>query len=245
MLMSIEYLVECANLQIYIDGAWTDMKIRNSIRSYINGVRKYLWVIGIVALASFLLALILKFKVEDDIYNAYATVFSVSAGSYTESAEGVAALKTYSDIITSRKVADRAALIIGDDKITGDTVQEMTSYTYADNSTVYYIYAESTDSDLAIMVANAVAKAFVIEVNNITGEENAQILDESYEAKLQFDGRKAQIEGIMKITGIGTLVALFLVLAYFIISGKTVSVSDASLNGNIEILGVIPDFDVE
>ena len=221
------------------------MEIKIDMRRYINTIKKFFWFIGLVTLVSFFIALIVNFKVDDDKYVAFANVYSASLGSYTDSVEGVSALRTYSDIITSRKVANRAAMMIGDDKITGEDIQPMISYSFSESSTVYYIYAESTDPNITITVANAVANAFVTELNNIIGEEHAQILDEAYEYKMSYDGREEQLKGIIYITLAGFILSVLFVVGYSFFSSKVVSVNDVTLNGEIEILGVIPNFDVE
>lgn len=221
------------------------MEIRIDLRRYYNALKKNKFIILIVAIASLIIACLLNYKVEDDRFQAYSNVYSVAFGSYTDSVEGVYVLKTYAEIINSKKVADRAALIIGDDKIDGETIKSMISYSYSEESPVYNIYATSTDPQLSISVANAVAKAFVIELNNMMGENNAQILDEAYEYKQVFDGRKDQIKSIIVITLLGTILCMLVIVGISFFSNKVESVNDVTLNGEIEILGVIPNFDVE
>nr|MCR5608949.1 hypothetical protein [Lachnospiraceae bacterium] len=212
---------------------------RINIRKHINTMRKYLWFVGVVTLFGFLIALIVKARVKDNIYKASTSVYTKNSDESTDS------LNSYTEIIKSRKVADRAALIMGDDSIKGEDIQKMVDYSSEKDSSIYYIYAYSDDVDTAILVANAITKAFVIEVNNITGEDNIKVLDEAYGANLEFDGRSDQINGIFNITLIAFIISVVLVLLYSIFSGKTVSINDASLGGEIEILGVIPGFDVE
>lgn len=221
------------------------MEIKIDFRRYFLAIKKNKLIVIIVAVASLAIGILLNYSVKPDKYRAYSNVYSVSFGSYTDSVEGVYVLQTYSDIINSRKVANRAAMIIGDDSLDGEKIKSTITYSYSEQSPVYYIYATTTDPQLSMTIANAVAKAFVIEMNNIMGEDNAQILDEAYDYEQVFNGRKDQIKNILIITLLGTLLCLFVIVMISFFSNKVESVNDVTLNGEIEILGVIPNFDVE
>lgn len=221
------------------------MEIKIDFRRYFLAIKKNKLIVIIVAIASLAIGILLNYNVKPDKYRAYSNVYSVSFGSYTDSVEGVYVLQTYSDIINSRKVANRAAMIIGDDSLDGEKIKSTITYSYSEQSPVYYIYATTTDPQLSMIIANAVAKAFVIEMNNIMGEDNAQILDEAYDYEQVFNGRKDQIKNILIITLLGTLLCLFVIVMISFFSNKVESVNDVTLNGEIEILGVIPNFDVE
>ena len=221
------------------------MEVKVDIRRYLLAIKKNIWKIGIATIVSFFIALILNYKVKDDTFLASADVYSAAFGSYTESIEGVTALKTYADIITSKKVADRAARIIGDDSLDGNMIKDMISYTCSETSPIYTIKATSTSPSLSITVANAVANAFVIQMNTITGEGSAQILDEACNYEKSFDGKKDQLLSIGIITLAGMVLSMLVVIGYSFFSGKVMSVQDATLNGELEIIGVIPNFDVE
>lgn len=221
------------------------MEVKVDIRRYLLAIKKNVWKIGIATIICFFIALIFNYKVKDDGYSSTASVYSAAFGSVDESLQGVTALKTYSEIITSKDVADRAAKIIGNDEINGDMIKGMVSYSYDETSPIYRIKAVSNSPSLSITVANAVANAFVIKMNTITGEGSAQILDEAYNYEKEFDGKKEQIKGIVLITLIGMALSIVVVIGYSALSGKAMSVHDVTMNGELEIIGVIPNFDVE
>lgn len=220
------------------------MEVKLDFRKYFMEICKKWWIITIVGFSSLLIGIGINFNVKPDRYSGCATVYSASVGSYTDSLEGTKALQDYSDIITSYKVSNRAALILGDDSLNGSDINSMISYALSENSTVYYIYASSTDSYEAVRVANAVAEAFVIEIRNITGEENVQILDEAMEGELTFKGRSSQIKRILLITFLGAFLSVLVIVAISFFSTKIVTVKECSDNGELKILGVIPDFDI-
>ena len=221
------------------------MEIKIDLRRYLLAIKKNIWIVIIVAIASLAIGVLFNYNVKPDKYRAYSNVYSVSFGSYTDSVEGVYVLQTYSDIINSKKVADRAAMIIGDDNLDGEKIKSMITYSYSEKSPVYYIYATTIDPQLSITIANAVAKEFVIEMNNIMGENNAQILDEAYDYEQVFDGKKDQIKNVLIVTLVGIFLCIMIIVMKSFFSSRVESVNDVTLNGEIEILGVIPNFDVE
>ena len=221
------------------------MKKEFDVTKYNRAIVKNRLIILIVGIASFIIAMILNFEVKDNKYRAYANVYSKGIYNNIDMKKGTYVLQNYAEIITSKRVADRAALIIGEDTIDGIDIKSMISYSYSEDSPVYKIYATSKEPQLAITVANAVAKAFVTELNNIVGEDSAQILDEAYEYENVFNGRQIQIRNIIVITLCGVLFSLIVIIAVAFFSTKIESVNDATINGEIEILGVIPNFDVE
>lgn len=220
------------------------MEVKLDFRKYFMEITKKWWIIALVGCASLLFGIGLNFNVQPDRYSGCATVYSASVGSYTDSLEGIKALRDYSDIITSYKVSNRAALILGDDSLNGEDINSMISYSLSENSTVYYIYASSVDNYEAVRVANAVAEAFVIEIRNITGDENVQILDEAVDSSLTFNGRSNQIKNILLITIVGVFLAMVIIVAISFFSTKIVTVKECSDNGELKVLGVIPDFDI-
>ena len=77
------------------------------------------------------------------------------------------------------------------------------------------------------------------------GENNAQILDEAYDYEQVFDGKKDQIKNVLIVTLVGIFLCIMIIVMKSFFSSRVESVNDVTLNGEIEILGVIPNFDVE
>ena len=185
-------------------------------------------------------------------YKAEASVYSIAYGSYSDSEMGVTAIRTYSDIIKSYKVAERALLLLGDDTLTKDDIYDMihtderviegTTYVYENLSSVIRIWAESPNQQIAIRVANAVADAFVMEVNSISDVDSTQVLDYAVDAEKAYDAIKYQFQ-IIILSGLsGLLLGCCYVLWQVVFSKSIVSASDASLYGQIEVIGTIPTF---
>lgn len=187
-----------------------------------------------------------------DQYEAEASVYSIAYGSYTDSEMGVTAIRTYSDIIKSYKVAERAALLLGDDSLSKEAIYDMirtderviegTTYVYENQSSVIHIWAEFRNQQIAVRVANAVADAFVMEVNSISDADATQVLDYASDAKKSYDALERQIQVIIGCGLGGLLLGCCIIWWKIIFSKSIISVSDASLYGQFEIIGVIPKF---
>lgn len=193
------------------------------------------------------------FLVDDqDRYEAEASVYSIAYGSYTDSELGVTAIRTYSDIIKSYKVAERAALLLGDASLTKEDIYHMirtderviegTTYVYENQSSVIHIWAEFENRQIAMRVANAVADAFVMEVNSMSDVDSTQVLDYAYDAPKSYNALQQQALVLAGCCLGMLLLGCFIIWYRIIFSKSIVSVSDASLYGQLEVIGVIPKF---
>lgn len=220
----------------------TEIKI--DIKRCIIGIIKKWWLIAGVTILSVCGVSLLTLNVDPDIYSAEATVYSVSyEGEYESAMESANVMRTYLDVINSNKVADRAALILDDTNITGAVIKNMITISASETSTVIGIIATSTDEMLVQNVANAVAEAFVTEIQNITGESNVQILDKADTSSMYSSGKTAQTT--KRILGgiIGFIIIFAIVCGKEIFSNEIHCVRECDLDGNINILGIIPVYD--
>ena len=185
-------------------------------------------------------------------YEAVSSVYNISYGSYAESEQGLSALRTYSDIIKSYRVAERAALLLADPTVTKDMIYNMinvdsrvvrgTTYVYEDNSSVILIHANSESESNAIRIVNAVADAFVMEINGISETESTRVLDYAYDGEVVYNAVATQLTVAGAGFVGGFVLGCMIILCGIVFSGKIVSVNDAGLYGQMEIVGVIPRF---
>lgn len=219
-------------------------EIRIDIKRCLLGIMKKWWLIVGVTILSVCGVSLLTLEVEPDTYSAEATVYSVSyEGKYEDAIESANIMKTYLDVINSNKVADRAALILDDSNITGTIIKNMITISASENSTVIGISATSTDEMLVQNIANAVAEAFVNEIQNITGESNVQILDKADNSSIHSSGKAEQTT--KRILGgiIGFIIIFAIVCGKEIFSNEIHCVRECEVDGKINILGIIPIYD--
>lgn len=207
-------------------------EINIDLKRCLREVFRKWWIIAIIGVVFFVIAYLVSIKnSRGDEYTAEATVFSVTDYS---------ALTLYSDIITSSKVCERAASLLRSPELNADAIKKMISVkTY---SLVLGIHATSSNAEHAILVANAVANAFIEEVNNITSNNVARLLDKATNVELtynmQLEHWKFRI--VVTLAGIG-LVCVWM-MARVVFSRKVYNLSDIGLDGEIDVIGSIPLF---
>ncbi len=186
----------------------------------------------------------------ENVYDAKSSVYSITYGSYADSANGIQAIKTYSDIVKSLRVAERAALLLGDDSLDKFTIYDMievdepepNSLGYiTDDSSIIQIHAYATNKDDAIRVVNAVANAYVMEVTSITNSDSVQVLDEAYTCEITYNALKQQLIYIGIFTVLGILFGCAVIVLIEIFSQKITSLKQGSLYNQLDIIGVIPE----
>jgi capsular polysaccharide biosynthesis protein len=202
---------------------------------------KHKMVIMVTGILVFLIGMLLTLNTQIyNLYSASATVYSAFYGSYEQSVDGATAMISYADLVTSKKVCDRAAAIIGNSQITSEMIQEMINVSYTNSSVIMSISAYSSEPTKAVEVVNAVAEAFVFEIRTITGSDAIQLLDTANDYGMYQNGLRdlwlkrllAAAAGFMLATG------------YFFIkeltSTKLRSIEQCLINENDNLLGLIP-----
>lgn len=198
-------------------------------------IKKWYFVALVAAVAGILMFVVQYNPIQK--YGAETAVYSSAYGSYAQTAEGVKAVQLYSEIVNSNKIAERTASILGDNSLDAETIRGMIYTSIKEDSPVLKIGAIGTDPNKTVAVANAAAEAFIIEAQNITGGESIQILDKATEPYIIR-------ENIKKKCIIAVLVGAFIVCGIIalaeIFSDRIYHVEDAGLDGELEILGIIP-----
>lgn len=183
---------------------------------------------------------------QEDGYTATSSVYSIVYGSYSESAESLQVMIAYADIVKSHKVAERAALLLGDERLDTETIYDMISAEY-DASTYNYssiitIHADSNSRDISVKVVNAVAEAFVLEIASLTGKEDVKQLDRAYDATISYNASATKIQTIALVTLLGIVAACGFVFIREIFSLKMYKPKDVTLYGQLNLLGIVPKF---
>lgn len=220
------------------------MELENEIQidllKIMKAIKKRIWLILIYSILAGLVGVLLTISTPSNVFNAASTVYSAAMGSYTESAEGTKAMQVYAGVVKSMKVAERATLLMGDDTITADKVYNAINVAYAEGSPILTIYAVSTDSQEAVKISKAVANAFVVEMNNIIGGNQIQVLDEASHSEISYNARREQMKCRILFALGGFVLAVAYIVITTIVSKRIERVEEASLNGKIAILGAIP-----
>ena len=116
------------------------------------------------------------------------------------------------------------------------------TYVYENNTAVLKIYADSPSQTDSVAVVNAVANAFVQEINNLSDSNTMRVLDYSQGAGKTYDAAKQRSLTVISFTVGGALVYLMLRILAVILSSRVETLKDVQLYGQIAVLGVIPNF---
>ncbi|MCR5785139.1 MAG: hypothetical protein K6G40_05795 [Eubacterium sp.] len=209
-----------------------------------------LWISALFAIAGAALGMP-DFK---DKYEASASVYSVSYGSISDSTEATSAMNYYVDVASSLKVCNRAATQLDYD-LNGAAIQEMIEVNLSTNEyeTVYYDYdssmviitATSEDPVMAMDIADAVADAFVVEMNNILGSDEVQVLDEAYSYEKSYDAAANLAKSVFKMFALGLIFAMVVVVIMEIFNKKVRTIREGSLYEQLPVIGVVPDKNIK
>jgi capsular polysaccharide biosynthesis protein len=204
-------------------------------------ILKKWYLFAAMGLVSLFVAFVVTADARPDVYQAVAGVSSIVEGSSTESLNGIRLLINYSSLLKSSRIATAARGMLPDSfALTAKQIQAMVSTSFSESSTILYITSSSTDPQLALSVANAVAEAFVAEIGNITGDDTIRIYDRATSVNKTTDGKSEQRKTRLIIPAVSLFILLAAVVLWALFSDRLKSVSEAEFGGEVTILGVIP-----
>jgi len=225
-----------------------DYDILENIKVAFYRLWKMKLVVILLTLFGVLLASIyIVFTGVDTIYRSSATIFSAVYGSYEDSSDGVTVMNTYSGLLNSSRVCERAVANMSNTNISADTLRGMV------NAGNIYLSGASTASksygykltlvtvadspELVVDISNAMAKAFADEINALLGTSSLQVLDE---ARYYYAYNSTNYKLIILLCG-----AVMFILSAGVIfikeffSTKVLSVAQCEMKRE-NILGLIP-----
>jgi capsular polysaccharide biosynthesis protein len=213
--------------------------------------------IAIITALCFLVGLGMTLDLGEDKYTSVATVYAAADSSYSEATAAVTAMNAYLDVATSYKVSQRAALLMGRSDVDASDIQsavgvnsslKRTSSTAQISSflnssaTIISFYATTTDPELSREIADAVADSYVIEMANILKFDAVKNLDSAGVGYLSFDASSEAWKDRIKYMLLGFVLACIFVVACEIFDSKTRTIREATIRGQLPVIGVIPDY---
>ncbi|WP_026524231.1 Wzz/FepE/Etk N-terminal domain-containing protein [Butyrivibrio sp. MB2005] len=222
-------------------------EIRIDIAKIFNSILQKWWII-VCSMAAFLAAAnVYAEATVVKTYEATTIVFSMAYESLSDSLTGASALSAYADLATSRKVAEIALTYLsGEYEYDANDIKSMisTSTTATNSSRLsekIYITAKAESPEHAVAIANAVANAFVIEMQSMTGGNTVQVLDSAQKGYISNGNEK----NLIRVIGafIGMIIPIMIIFFKGILTDEVYRIEDAACDGELEILAVIPDFD--
>ena len=206
--------------------------------------------IALMAVLFGVVGVALTLEKEMDEYGASSSVYSVSAGSYKDSQTGTSAMNDYADIATSMKVCERAALLMGNADITGKQIMNATKVTMSGGSSSSYSQSDSvlmkitsyaTNPVVAMEMSQAVAEAFIMEMENILGTDDVQLLDKPYNYFVYYNATQHQWKTRIVAVAAGVVLSMVIIVLSVIFDNKTRTIRECSLRDELPVIGVIPN----
>lgn len=165
-----------------------DYDILENVKTALYRLWKFKLVVVLMTLVGFLAAVVFIDIVGVSInYRSTATIYSMMYGSYEDSTDGVRVMNTYASLLGSANVCERAAATLQDPEITAEVLRNMVSagrigLSGASTDSKSYGYrltlvVSNTTQEKLTDITNAMAKAFVGEINDLIGNQTLQVMD--------------------------------------------------------------------
>lgn len=216
---------------------------------------KRIWFILIIAVLFFAIGFGYTINVGEDKYQAYATVYAAADGSYVDASNAVTAMNAYLNVASSYKVSQRAALLMGRANVTGEDVKNSTSVnsssTRASTSTASFMnssatiitfYATTSDPDLSMEMADAMAQSYALEMNEILNKDSVKMLDNAVSAEVSYNAKLNAWKTRIIAAVAGFMLACLIVIACEIFDTKVRTVREATIKNAIPVIGIIPEY---
>lgn len=180
-------------------------------------------------------------------YYSTASIYSAVYGSYSETVSGITIMNTYSSLLGTSRVCERAAAEIDDSEITSEYLMQLVSakdvyLSGASSESKNYGYRLTLTtmmdtSDKVIQITNAMANAYVAELNDLLGTDNLQVFDKA--ANIYMVTGKSKYLYIALFAAIGFFLSVAIIFIKEFFSSKVYIVSQC-ISDKSKILGLLP-----
>jgi capsular polysaccharide biosynthesis protein len=218
-----------------------EMRLQDYIRIILSKLWKNKFIISAFTLLFLLVGMLYAtLQTIENVYYAQTTIYMASGITTQDTTVSSALLSGYSDIITSRKVCERAEAIVGNSEITADDIKKMISITSNKTSTILTITAYSDSGTDAVEVANALADAFVMEAQSMTNSTSIQVLDKALTSHIYNDGFQGMLYDIILFGLVGLALCVVVVVLNVLFTNRLTSVEQLADADEDDVIGIIP-----
>lgn len=219
----------------------TEMRsITEDIRLCIQELRRKVFVLLLTALIGLITGIVASQFVNGNVYQASVCIYNAEYSSYYETTAITHFLQNAQTLSQSRKVAESAAQLLGDG-YTADEVQGSVKLSQEEDSSVVWISCESPVPVRAIEMVNAFTESLVNEIKLIAGADSVQILEYAQSARMVSNLSTTRLLIMVLIPMAFVTVACLIITLRLLLSSRILSLDRCTLNGQINLLGVIPE----
>ncbi len=227
----------------------TDYNILRNIVSAIYRTWKMKWIVIFATAIGFLLSIaFIKYKGTKYSYYSTASIYSAVYGSYSDTVGGISIMNTYSSVLGTSRVCERAASGINDSTITAEYLMDLVeegdvALVGASNESKSYGYRLQIRTimdipDKVVDITNAMADAYVAEINDLLGADTLQVFEKAAAIYSINNSDKNTIFMII-FTFVGFFLSAAIIFIKEFFSSKVFIVSQCESNKNM-ILGLLP-----
>lgn len=227
-----------------------EKKVEIDVGRCFRVLRRNWWFMAVMAVVFGIAGVALTLEKEEDIYSASSSVYVMSPESYEQTQMGITAMNAYADIAAAGRVCERAALLMGVENVTGEDIKAATTLSVGEereasayaqkNSSIMVIECKANHAIEARKMAQAVAEAFVIEMENMMGTEVVRVLDKAYAYEVVFDAAQNQWRIRIMACLAGVIFAAGIIVLAEIFDSKARTVRECTMRDELAIIGVIP-----
>ena len=220
----------------------TEMRsISEDILLCVQEVRRRRSVIMMITVVGLILGVLLSFMVRSNVYSGKACLYNGQYASYYDSVAISNFIKDTQTLAKSYKISEEAVKILGDSSYTVEMMQQDVQVEIDSNSNVVWLVGMANQPERAVKMVNAFTEALVTEMKAIAGIENIQVLEYAQEATVVYEATTVRLLIALVTALVFAVVSSVFFMLRMLFSSAILSIDRCTLNGEIPLLGVIPE----
>ena len=176
----------------------------------------------------------------DIMYNAHSAVSVTIYEENYDNTRSIRILRVLMDLFDSSMIKDRVLEISGN-PITIKQLDSMANVGRSSSSTLLTINTRHNNPAVAIEIANAIAQVLYMEADKLFETATGiKVLDNAYHVDIEYTGAMIRIATGFLITFLSLMGSCIYFIVRALSSNKVLFIEDCTMDGTLEVLGVIP-----
>lgn len=219
--------------------------ISEDIRLCLQEIRRNIFVLFLLALLGLVIGGIGSLFVKESTYQARACIYNAKYISYYETTAIEHFIQNTQALVQSYKIAEEAAELLGSGEYTPQSIQSSVYAETEEDSILAWIVCETYSPQRAVQIVNAYTEALTAEMKSMSGSDNIQVLEYAKTSSIQRNLNSVRMIIITAIPVSFVILGCFVIAMRMLLSPRILSLDRCTLNGRINLLGVIPEISKE
>ena len=219
----------------------TEMKtLKKEMRLVISTISINIRTIIFFGILGFLLSLVIMFIPIDNVYTASSSVCSTIFNDNYDNTKSVRLMESFMDLFESSLIQNKIIDVAGI-SVSSEELMSMTTMKTSNSKTILTIFTRHKDPATAIKTANTIAHILIMETDKLFETPSGiKILDKASSAGYAYKGRNIHFLICFLLTFFSALGCCVYFIAKTLSSDKILFIEDCTMDGTLEIMGVIP-----